>query len=336
MAWKADSFAAKPRLLVVELWGLGDLAMATPFLRAAAERLDVTLLAQPPALELQPRFWPGVAVIPFVAPWTAFRGKYHFLRWPWKEIFQLRRRLAAEHFAFALSARWDPRDHLLLKLSGAKRRLGFPRLGSGIFLTDRLAGPAPTAHRYESWRVAAKNWGIELPPRNQLPVSATVARRLVLVHTGARLPARVWPLESYRALIRGLRETGCAVQVVCDPDQQGWWWQAGEAGAASPRRIAELLWWLDQSAVFIGNDSGPGHLAALCGVPTFTFFGPSLPEWFAPIHPQAEWLDDTSCPYKPCKDYCRFPTPRCLENISVSIAWPRIHAFVQSHLQGKP
>ena len=330
------SLAAKPKLLVVELWGVGDLAIATPFLRAAAERFEVTLLAKPVALELQPRFWPGVAVIPSVAPWTAFRGKYKFLRWPWKEFSHLHRRLAAEQFAFGVSARWDPRDHLLLKLAGAKARLGFPRLGSGIFLTDTLSSLTPMAHRYEFWRVAAKHLGIELPTRGQLTVPAISARKLVLVHTGARLPARVWPLASYRALILRLREDGCAVQVICDPDQQSWWQQAGETNAASPQRIAELLSWLDQAAVFVGNDSGPGHLAALCGVPTFTFFGPSLPEWFAPLHPEAEWMDDESCRYKPCKDYCRFPTPRCLENIPVENALPRVQAFVRSHLRGKP
>jgi hypothetical protein len=37
------------------LWSLGDLVIGTPFLRAATERLDVTLLAQPYALDLQSR-----------------------------------------------------------------------------------------------------------------------------------------------------------------------------------------------------------------------------------------------------------------------------------------
>jgi len=26
-------------------------------------------------------------------------------------------------------------------------------------------------------------------------------------------------------------------------------------------------------------------------VPTFTIFGPQLPEWFAPLHPEAEWIE---------------------------------------------
>ena len=109
----------KPKLLIVELWGLGDLAIATPFLRTASEQFDVTLLAKPYALDLQRRLWPGVRVITFVAPWTAFKNKYRFWQWPWLEIFRLWRQLAAEHFDFGLSARWDPRDHLLLTLVGA-------------------------------------------------------------------------------------------------------------------------------------------------------------------------------------------------------------------------
>ena len=44
-------FGLKPKLLIVELWGLGDLVIATPFLRAVAERFDVTLLAKPFALD---------------------------------------------------------------------------------------------------------------------------------------------------------------------------------------------------------------------------------------------------------------------------------------------
>jgi ADP-heptose:LPS heptosyltransferase len=324
----------KPKLLVVELWGVGDLAIATPFLRAAAERFEVTLLAKPHALELQPRFWPKVRVIPFVAPWTVFRGKYRLWFWPWREIFALRRKLRAENFEFGFSARWDPRDHWLLKFFSAKKRFGFPRLGSGIFLTNPLTAPEPTAHRYEFWHIAGKAIGVELPSRQQIVLPTHLSCNLVLVHSGAGQSVRVWPLENYRTLVRRLRENGRAVQVVCDANQRAWWLQAGESQVTTPKSLTELIAWLDQADVFIGNDSGPGHLAAVSGVPTFTFFGPQLSESFAPIHPQAEWIDGLPCPYKPCKDNCRFPTPRCLWNITEESAWPRVKAFVQSHIAG--
>ncbi len=325
----------KPKLLIVELWGMGDLAIATPFLHAAAERFEVTLLAKPFAAEMQPRFWPGVQVKTFIAPWTAFRGKYQLHRWPWKELFALREELRRENFDVGLSARWDPRDHLLLGFFGAEKRLGFPRTGSGVFLTDSLTMPELTAHRYEFWRLAAKSLDVELPPRDQIALPIRPPSRQVLVHTGAGQPVRVWPLENFQRMVRRLRADGRAVQVVCDPDQRERWLQLGESQVATPKTITELMALLDQACIFIGNDSGPGHLAAMSNMPTFTFFGSQLSERFAPLHPQAEWIDGLACPFKPCQDDCRFPTPRCLWDITEESVWPRVNAFVQAHLDGK-
>ena len=112
---------------------------------------------------------PTSRVVPFIAPWTAFKHKYRLLAWPWGEMFRLRKGLAAQRFDFGLSARWDPRDHLLLLLAGAKTRLGFPRLGSGIILTNRWRGRSRrrTDTRIgASWRgclastcLLARRWG---------------------------------------------------------------------------------------------------------------------------------------------------------------------------------
>jgi ADP-heptose:LPS heptosyltransferase len=326
----------KPKLLIVELWGLGDLVIATPFLRAASEKFEVTLLAKPFALDLQTRLWPDVRVETFVAPWTAFKHKYLLWRWPFFEIIRLRRRLAENHFDFGFSARWDPRDHLLLDLVGARERLGFPRLRSGIFLTQPLARPEPQSHRYESWRAIARALDIELPPREKISIPAGHDGKTVLIHTGAGQPIRVWPLEHYKNLAVRLRRKNFEVQIACDPDQRNWWLRAGETGAATPRTVRELISLIDRAGVFIGNDSGPGHLAAFCSVPTFTLFGPQLPEWFAPLHPAAEWIEGKSCPYKPCSDYCRFPTPFCLWNVSEEEVFGRIEKFLAAQRQNHP
>jgi heptosyltransferase I len=99
--------------------------------------------------------------------------------------------------------------------------------------------------------------------------------------------------------------------------------------------VRELMFLIDNANSFLGNDSGPSHLAAICGVPTFTFFGPQLPEWFAPIHPEAEVLEGKACPYKPCSDYCRFPVPHCIQGITEAEAWPRVRKFVAAHSPGQ-
>jgi heptosyltransferase-2 len=321
-----------PRLLVLELWGLGDLVIATPFLRAASNQFAVTLLAKPFAVELGPRLWPEVEVIPFVAPWTAFHSKYHLWRWPWREMRQLRRQLRAAQFGFGVSARWDPRDHLLLKaVAGAGERLGFSRLNSERYLTQPLVRPEPLAHRSEFWRVAGRALGLELPAREEIIPPARPPQSTVFLHSGARLPARVWPLENFRKIAADLRRKNFSVQIACDPDQLPWWQARGE-NVACPRSVNELFAQIDRAGVFIGNCSGPGHLAAICGVPTFTFYGPSMSEWFAPMHPAAELFEGKACPYKPCSDYCRFSTPFCLWNVTADEAWPRVEKFAERHL----
>jgi lipopolysaccharide heptosyltransferase II len=326
----------KPRLLIIELWGLGDLVIATPFLRAASQQFEVTLLAKPYALDLQRRFWPGVRVVPFVAPWTAFKNKYRLWRWPWGEILRLQRQLTAEHFDFGLSARrisssplsGDLRDHLLLWLFGVKNRFGFPFLRNRFFLTRPVARPDPGAHRYESWRAMARALKIELPPREKISIPAAPNHKTILIHSGAGQPVRVWPLENYAKLAARLRQKNFPVQIACDADQHAWWLRAGETGVATPTTVAELIDLTDRAGAFVGNDSGPGHIAAFCGVPTFTIFGPQLPDWFAPLHPAAEWVEGKVCPYLPCSDYCRFPTPFCLGNITEGEVWARVEKFL--------
>ncbi len=323
----------KPKLLILELWGLGDLVIATPFIRAASEKYAVTLLAKPFAEEIRQRLWPAVEVVPFTAPWTAFRffSKYSLWRWPWREMLRLHRELRAKNFDCGVSCRWDPRDHFLLKVVGSRERIGFPRLKSERYLTQALVRSDPLAHRCENWRVAGRALGLTLPSRSETFNVARVMPPVILIHTGARVPLRVWPLKNFQEIARRLRQKNYFVQIACDEDQLDWWHAQGEK-VSCPRTVTELLGCLDRAGVFIGNDSGPGHLAASCGLPTFTLFGPQLYEWFAPMHPAAEWIEGKACPYKPCSDYCRYPTPHCLWNVSQDEVWARVQAFASRHM----
>ena len=318
----------KPKLLIVELWGVGDLVIATPFIRAAAEHYSVTLLAKPFALDLQPQFWPGVNVIPFDAPWTVFHHKYHVWKWPLGKMQALRSRIAAERFEAGVSARWDPRDHLLLKLGEIPRRLGFPRAGSRRLLTDPLSRPPATEHRYAYWRSLGTQLSIPLPSRDQLPLAHRSHRGRLIVHSGARLAARIWPLEKYRELVARLRAAGKIVEILCDANQANWWQQAGEK-AMVPDSVTSLCQQLDRGDAFIGNCSGPGHLAAIIGLPTFTLFGPSLPEWFLPLHPLAAFVEGPACPFRPCSDYCHFAEPHCLTGLTVDETWKHLTPFLE-------
>lgn len=282
-----------------------------PFLRAASEHARVTLLAKPHAAPLLARFVPRVEHIALTAPWTAFTGKYRLHRWPWAELKRVLRQLRTREFDFAASARRDPRDHAVMRLAGARQRLGFARIGSGALLTQALAPPA-TPHRAAHWAALASTLGWSIPPA---PLRPPLGRRIV-IHTGAAQPARIWPKERYAELALRLRAAGWEVEVLDD----------------TLRDLDALLARLATADRFIGNDSGPGHLAALLGVPTFTIFGPQLPELFAPNHPGATWIEGAPCKFKPCSDYCRFPEPYCLLSTSVDQVWSRVASWLGSRV----
>ena len=293
---------------MTELWGLGDLALAVPFLRAAAAAGPVSLVAKPHASPILARFAPGVELVALVAPWTAFRHKYRLHRWPWGELRSTVAALRRRRFRAAASARPDPRDHLLLRLSGATRTLGFPRAGSAALLSHPLARPAGR-HRADHWAALARALGLAIAPSE--PARRT-GRRVVL-HAGAGQPARLWPRGRFEELAAALERAGWQTELLDD----------------SFTGIEQLLDKLDSADRFIGNDSGPGHLAALLGVPTFTIFGPQLPELFAPRHPHAQWIEGAPCPYKPCSDYCRFPEPRCLTGLSTESVYSRLMPWLE-------
>jgi heptosyltransferase-2 len=305
--------APLPRLLVLELWGLGDLALAMPFLRAAAQHARVALLAKPHAAPLLARFAPEIELLPLVAPWTAFFGKYRLHRWPWRELTRIRRELRARHFDTAVSARLDPRDHALLLASGARRRVGFSRLGSRVLLTDALPRPS-RPHRAEHWRAiaAALGWNASAFALSATAASPRVSRRIV-IHTGAAQAPRRWPAERFAQIATRLRAAGWDVVQLDD----------------TLTDLDTLLSTLATAECFIGNDSGPGHLAALLGVPTFTIFGPSLPEQFSTLHPRAAWIEGAPCRYRPCFDTCRFAEPHCIRAVTVDDVWLHLQAWLE-------
>ncbi len=303
----AHPSALPSHLLAVELWGLGDLALAIPFLRAAAARHHVTLVAAPHAAPLLNRFAPRVELLAFKAPWTAFTGKYRLHQWPWRSLFQLRRALREKRFQLAVSARPDPRDHALLALAGARQRLGFPRAGSGLLLSKSLPVPS-RPHRADHWAALAAHLGFPLAA----PAPAPRPGRRIVIHAGAARAVRRWPLERFQLVADHLRADGWDVVLLDD----------------SLDDLDRLLDALTTADRFIGNDSGPGHLAALLGVPTFTIFGPQLPELFAPQHPRAAWIEGAPCPHKPCFDACRFPAPHCLLDLDAPAVSERIKVWL--------
>jgi ADP-heptose:LPS heptosyltransferase len=202
-------------------------------------------------------------------------------------------------------------------------------LGSQVLLTETLERGPELAHRFWYWGKLANALDLDISQDSVrlLPEE----RDLIVIHTGARRATRIWPLERYAGLVCRLRVQRRNVRVLCDPEQRDFWLRRRES-VTVPGPVEELITQISRAAIFIGNDSGPGHIAALAGVPTFTIFGPQLPELFAPIHPRSQWIEGAPCQFKPCYDSCHFSLAHCLLSLEEETVWKKLDGFLASLL----
>jgi ADP-heptose:LPS heptosyltransferase len=89
------------------------------------------------------------------------------------------------------------------------------------------------------------------------------------------------------------------------------------AGLTDLRGLAAVA---ARARAFVGNDSGPLHIAASQGTPVVALFGPNTPLRFAPRGAPSRVLwARTAC--SPCdQKRCRRPDEPCMEAISVGEA----------------
>lgn len=178
-------------------------------------------------------------------------------------------------------------------------------------------------------------------PAARLPVTPSSgaepiaeARRLVVLHPGAGSRYKRWPVDRFAALADRFTALGFAVAVTSGPADE-----ETVAALRAETRVArpEILEGLDLDALaailgdarlFVGNDSGVTHLAALLDVPTVALFGPFDPSYWAPIGPRVIVVDaGRSCPHRDDpREGCRHCN--VLANLDVETVWQAVQALI--------
>jgi hypothetical protein len=113
---------------------------------------------------------------------------------------------------------------------------------------------------------------------NGMVVPASVARgrvaNRVVIHPTGSHPEKMWGSAKFLALSRVLTRRQMQPSFLVSPDELADWRDIAthryEINALS--RLSDVATWIAESAWFIGNDSGLGHLASSIGVPTLTLF----------------------------------------------------------------
>lgn len=85
--------------------------------------------------------------------------------------------------------------------------------------------------------------------------------------------------------------------------------------------IKELIFLMKQSHLYLGNDSGPLHLAEACGLPSVSFFGPESPEVYG--HPgDKNYIFYLNLPCSPCLNVYTNKDTWCNRNLCLEKITP--------------
>jgi ADP-heptose:LPS heptosyltransferase len=122
----------------------------------------------------------------------------------------------------------------------------------------------------------------------------------VVIHPGSGSPTKYWPLERYIELANRLKESGRSVRFAIGEVELDRWNEKDLDQLKSTGRLVscqtylELLNEISSAAMFVGNDSGPAHLAGIIGVPTLALFGSTNPVQWKPLGPRVNVLQAAS------------------------------------------
>ncbi len=292
--------ASVRKILAVKLDHIGDYLTALPALRRIKTLFpgaELHLLA-PGATAALARHEPGIdGVIEF----TFFHarsaeGKREVTP---AEYDALAARLAPYAFDLAIDLRMQPETRAVLRHTGARLLAGFDHQGAFPWLDVALEWEGDTAlqpkRAHVSERlvqlvaVVAADAQADVPPAPPpalKPADVTalarlgpgfLARPLVCVHPGVGNPVRQWPQGHYAGLIDLLvAEYGVNVVLVgageeiaiADEVLGQVRARASVVSLAGKINLTELGQVMRACVLFIGNNSGPKHLAASLGVPT--------------------------------------------------------------------
>jgi heptosyltransferase III len=116
-------------------------------------------------------------------------------------------------------------------------------------------------------------------PRAKL-VTAARTGPCAVIHPVAATPAKTWRTEGFLEVARHLKSSGSDVIFIGGPADDLSPFRAFRTLAGAP--LAEIKSLLASASIFLGNDSGPAHMAAAFGIPSVVLFASSDPAIWGP------------------------------------------------------
>ncbi len=348
--------SSQGRLLFVRLSALGDVIQTLPALSwLAKERpnLEIHWLVEPLAAPLleQQKYIDKVQVMPK----NRWRGEERLPFWQIPpDIKGYFSRLAQEDYSVSLDFHGLLKSSLAAYLARAPVRFGPEGSGEGssFFYHKALsftARPLPATQLLPEHRIsenlklmsaalgkklkpATLDYGLELPDNWQENldyelkefIAAEPQKPLYVIHPFTSWESKNWPLVKYRRLIGLL--SGWPIKIIVSgtaQEREELQQIKPDTGhnvmiAAGRVTLPQLYGLLKETAIFIGGDTGPMHLAVAAGASIVAIMGPTDPETHGPytedkIVVQQEGIICLNC----WKRKCPYDHHKCLQELPV-------------------
>ncbi len=186
------------------------------------------------------------------------------------------------------------RSQWMTALSGARYRAGFAHhsvtlaYNMRIGRAQRILGVNRTVHTAEHLASAFFAIGVPLqdvPGATLAAPPSPIAGRYAVLHPFASSPEKQWPAERFCEVARYLKLWNIRPMFLAGPGDDTAAFGAHDVFRGGLREAKSVV---SGACLFIGNDSGPAHVAAAFGVPAVVLFSSSNPAIWGPWRTESQ------------------------------------------------
>jgi predicted lipopolysaccharide heptosyltransferase III len=355
-----DLFPSLPtgaKILFIRMRSLGDTVLSTPLYAAVKlwrPDLQVFVLVESPNHEVLQNNPDVKQVIPISDSDSRDLGRLSVR-------FATLKTIRAMHFDCCINLHGGSTSAWLTALSGSKYRVGLGSFRNRFAYNLKIEVPPPTKptgktrHTVEYQIAWLRCLGLPegpIPPLRVVPDSSLrIVSRDKLLNAGlgptqnyaviqptSKFQTKEWTAEGFAEVADDLKARH-AIQVifVTGPGETARMERVIARCQSSPIvlhgiSVSELVWVIQGARIFIGNDSGPTHIAAALQVPVVVLFGSSDSQVWYPWKAHCQIVqNEFEC--NPCPGYrCLvYDEPRCILSITPEQVKAAVNALLGSH-----
>ncbi len=252
------------------------------------------------------------------------------------EIRRLCGELKNESYDIAIDLQGLFRSGFLTQATNAPLRIGFKeaREGSTMFYTHKIEG-GKEIHAVDRYLKIAAVLGCDVDDvRFPMPLivesewvktAKAELKQYAVIIPGARWETKKWFPDRFAELAKNLSIKSLVMGSGQDKEISNYIEESSEGNAismAGRTDLKELITLIRNARFVISNDSGPMQIAAACGIPVISVFGPTNPVRTGP-YGSTHIVIKSDIPCSPCyKRKCK--SLKCMENITVDMVYEAV------------